>query len=272
MPDLVPMAEPEMKPDEVAIYQITQATTATFADLYLRQTFLFFVESGSKKVVGPTQDLIGHEGDLLVFPAGSIVTMENRTVLDRTYRALGVAYPDSSIARIFDDCPAAKAADHVQVLKADPFRPLDLVPIIHETRDHPSLPMVLREHRLLEPLIWLRENGVHLAPGQTETPMGRVRRLIEQDLSHPWRASDVARQMAMSEATLRRWLGTTGQGFSKILMNTRLEHGLSLLQTTDRPISTIAFDCGFKTPSHFSDAFRKRFAIAPKQIRVTAKK
>ena len=263
------MAETPSERDRVAIYQITQATTATFTDLYLRQTFLFFIESGSKRVVTPTQDVVGNEGDLLVFPAGSVVTMENRPVLDRTYRALGVAFPDTSIARVFDRHAAAKIDDRVQVLKADPFRPLDLLPILRETLDHPSLPRGIREHRLLEPLIWLRENGVRLAPGQEETPMGKVRRLIEQDLSHPWRAAEAARHLAMSEATLRRWLGSSGQGFSKILMNTRLEHGLSLLQTTDRPISTIALECGFKTPSHFSDAFRRRFTISPKQIRVS---
>lgn len=263
------MADKDMKPDQVAIYQITQATTATFADLYLRQAFLFFIESGSKRVVTPTQDLTGNEGDLLVFPAGSIVTMENRPVLDRNYRALGIAFPDASIARVFDRHPAAKGNDRVHVLKADPFQPLDLVPIIRETFDHPSLPATLRAHRLLEPLIWIREHGVRLAPGQEETTMGRVRRLIEQDLGHPWRAAEAARQLAMSEATLRRWLGATGQRFSKILINTRLEHGLSLLQTTDRPITTIALDCGFKTPSHFSEAFRKRFAISPRQIRVS---
>jgi transcriptional regulator GlxA family with amidase domain len=48
-----------------------------------------------------------------------------------------------------------------------------------------------------------------------------------------------------------------------------LEYGLSLLQTTDMQISQIALECGFKTPSHFSDSFRKRFNIAPKMIRFT---
>ena len=83
-------------------------------------------------------------------------------------------------------------------------------------------------------------------------------------------ANEVAEHFAMSEATMRRWLSKTGQGFAKILLHTRLERGLSLLQTTDDQISEIALDCGFKTPSHFSDAFRKRFGIKPKDIRLAA--
>lgn len=74
----------------------------------------------------------------------------------------------------------------------------------------------------------------------------------------------------MSEATLRRSLAGSGQGFARILHNARLERGLALLQTTDLPISRIALDCGFGTPSHFSDSFRKRFGIPPKSIRSAA--
>ncbi len=255
---------------EVAIYPITQATTATFTDLYLRQSFLFFIQTGSKHVWTPAQDLVGEEGDLLIFPAGSMVTMENRPVLDRSYRAVGVSFSDDLVRGVFSGDPSRPLGRSVQVLRANPHRPMDLEPIIRDTLANRALPPVILRHRLLEPLVWLREKGVHLAPSADEAPLSRVRRLIETDLSHPWRAADVARHLAMSEATMRRWLAGTGQGFSKILLNTRLEHGLSLLQTTEAPISEIALDCGFKTPSHFSDAFRARFGIAPKQIRTVA--
>jgi transcriptional regulator GlxA family with amidase domain len=103
-----------------------------------------------------------------------------------------------------------------------------------------------------------------------DDPINQVRSLIETDLSYPWMAAEVAAHFAMSEATMRRWLSKTGQGFARILLYTRLEWGLSLLQTTDAQVSQIALDCGFKTPSHFSDAFRKRFGIKPKDIRLAA--
>ncbi|MEM8812438.1 MAG: AraC family transcriptional regulator [Pseudomonadota bacterium] len=258
---------PDEPTDQVAIYQITQATTATFADLYLRLAFLFFIQTGSKRVVTPTRELIGDEGDLLIFPPAMMVTMENRPFLDQSYRALGVSLPDDLIRQVFADNPLPDRQLDVQILRADPHRPADLVPIIRDTLDNTSLPEVIRRHRLLEPLIWLKEQGVHLAPSFDRSPLSRVRRLVETDLSHSWRAGEVAEHLAMSEPTMRRWLAGSGQGFSKILLYTRLEHGLSLLQTSDVPISEIALECGFKTPSHFSDAFRKRFGIAPKQIR-----
>lgn len=256
---------------KVSIFNISQATTATFADLYFRLTFLFFIERGSKRVFTPFQgELVGEEGDLMIFPPASIVTMENRPVMGADYRALGVCFAHDLIDTVYDGLPIPEEAQGVQIVRTSPYRPADLLPLIQGTMNDGTLPESIREHRFLEPLIWLRDQGFFLPTQVKDQPLSQVRRLIETDLSHPWVAGDVAAHFAMSEATMRRWLAKSGQGFAKILLHTRLEHGLSLLQTTDAQVSEIALQCGFKTPSHFSDAFRKRFGIKPKDIRSAA--
>lgn len=256
---------------KVSIYPISQATTATFADLYFRLTFLFFIRRGSKQVDTPDQGrMVGETGDLMIFPPGLMVTMVNRPVLGQDYRALGVSFPHELVDAVFGDLPTPAAARGIQILRAQAHRPADILGLIQDTLDDTHLPDAIRQHRLLEPLIWLRAQGIHLPTRVEEQPISRVRSLIETDLSHPWMAQEVAAHFAMSEATLRRWLSKSGQGFAKILLHTRLEHGLAQLQTTDAQVSQIALDCGFKTPSHFSDAFRKRFGIKPKDIRSAA--
>ena len=261
-------------PDEigqVSIFPITQATTATFADLYFRLTFFFFIQRGEKYVKTPMQgEMIGREGDLMIFPPGAMVTMVNRPVLDDAYRALGVCFSHDLIDAVFADAPKAKNATDVQIVRSDRHNPNAILSLIQDNLANESLPEPIRQHRLIEPLIWLREQGIILPTTTEDQPISKVRRLVETDLSHPWMADEVAKRFAMSEATMRRWLSKTGQGFAKILLHTRLERGLSLLQTTDDQISEIALDCGFKTPSHFSDAFRKRFGIKPKDIRLAA--
>lgn len=253
---------------DVFILSITQATTATFTDLYFRFTSLFFIQTGSKRVLCPRNgELIGETGDLMIFPPGSVVTLENRTIMDASYRADGVCFTNDLVDAVFADQSLRKASPGIQVLRAVPHRPYEILDLIKETLDRKDLPLSIRRHRLLEPLIWLRDNGVQLPVRDEEQPWSRVRRLIETDISQSWRITDVARHFAMSEATFRRWLTRSGAGFAQILLNTRLERGLTLLQTTDIPISQIALDCGFKTPSHFSDSFRKRFGIKPKVIR-----
>jgi AraC-like DNA-binding protein len=261
-------------PDEigqVSIFPITQATTATFADLYFRLTFFFFIQRGEKYVETPMQgEMIGREGDLMIFPPSAMVTMVNRPVLDDAYRALGVCFSHDLIDAVFADAPKAKNATDVQIVRSDRHNPNAILSLIQDNLANESLPEPIRQHRLIEPLIWLREQGIILPTTTEDQPISKVRRLVETDLSHPWMADEVAEHFAMSEATMRRWLSKTGQGFAKILLHTRLERGLSLLQTTDDQISEIALDCGFKTPSHFSDAFRKRFGIKPKDIRLAA--
>ncbi|MEM1150964.1 MAG: AraC family transcriptional regulator [Pseudomonadota bacterium] len=261
---------PALATDEVAIHTITQATTAIFTDLYVRVAFLFFIQTGSKAVRTPTKAFVAEEGDLLICPPASIVTMENRPVLDCSYRAIGLSFPDPMVRAVFAGEPSRPSGTGIQLLRSAEHRPMDILPIIQETLDNPCLPGVIRQNRLAEPLLWLRGKGVYLPVPCKEAPMSRVRRLIETDLSHPWRAGEVAQHLAMSEPTLRRVLANSGQGFAKILLHTRLERGLGLLQTSEVAISEIALRCGFKTPSHFSDAFRKRFGIRPKEIRSAA--
>ena len=256
---------------KVSIFPITQATTATFTELYFPLTFFFFIQRGSKYVLHPKQgEMLGEEGDLMIFSPGSMVTMENRPVMEGDYRALGVCYTHELINSVFGNAPKSDAAHGVQIVRASQHNPSGILSLIQDTLDNGTLPATIRNHRLLEPLLWLREQGFQLPTQVEDDPISQVRSLIETDLSYPWMAAEVAAHFAMSEATMRRWLSKTGQGFARILLYTRLERGLSLLQTTDAQVSQIALDCGFKTPSHFSDAFRKRFGIKPKDIRLAA--
>lgn len=255
----------------VTLLSISQATAATFSDLFIGLAFLCFIEVGSKRVTCPVNgEIIGCEGDLLVFPPGSIVTLENRPVLNATYRAEGVYFSQELLDSVFPEQHPRSTPSGIHIIRAEPHRPGAILDIIRETLSATDLPPAIRRHRLLEPLIWLRHQGVRLPAQADHQPMIRLRHLLETDLSHPWRASEVADHFAMSEATLRRWLGRSEQGFSKILQNTRLEKGLALLQTTGLPVSQIALECGFKTQSHFSDAFRKRFGIQPRAIRIAS--
>lgn len=257
--------------DAVSILTITQATAATFNDLFIRLTFLCFVQSGSKRVICPINgEMVGQEGDLLIFPPGSMVTLENRPLLNANYRAEGVYFAHELIETVFADQRHRGGPTGLQIVKVGPNRPFEILKLIQETLSDQALPTPIRQHRLLEPLIWLRHHGVRLPVQDDERPLSKLRNLIETDPGRPWRAANVADHFAMSEPTFRRWLAKSGYSFSKILRNTRLERGLTLLQTTDIPVSQIALDCGFTTPSHFSDSFRKRFGIKPMAIRSAA--
>jgi AraC-like DNA-binding protein len=256
----------------VSIFPISQATAATFTDLYIGQAFLCFIQSGSKRVVCPVRgELIAEQGDLLIFAPGDLVTLENRPVPNANYLADGVYFSHDLVESIFAEQPRPTSPAGIQLLRAASTDISTILDLIKETLHRDDLPAIVRQHRLLEPLIWLQQNGVRLPTRTEDQPWSKVRRFIETDISRSWRLAEVAQHFAMSEATLRRWLAKSGLGFAEILLNTRLENGLAQLQTTSTSISQIALQCGFKTPSHFSDAFRKRFGIRPKAIRSAEK-
>ncbi|MEM7376249.1 MAG: AraC family transcriptional regulator [Pseudomonadota bacterium] len=200
-------------------------------------------------------------------PPRVLITLEHHPDTDGQYRAVGLSYPDDHVAATFKDTASDRSGHDIQVVRQEPRHPHKLLPLIQDTLARLDLPPALYARRAVEPLIWLREVGVRIALPDQHDPIERVRHIIESDLQADWRAEDVAAQLHMSASTMRRTLAREGIGFAKILLSTKLEHSLSLLHTTDFPIAEIAAVCGFKTPSHFSDAFRKRFGIRPRDIR-----
>ncbi len=255
---------------KVTLTPITQATTATFTNLYIHNTSLFFIENGSKKVQYQNGfELIGQTGDVLIFQPGSIVTMENRTWSGNDYKAIGVTFSKDMVEKIFSQINQNGKVKTVQIITPSASEKKQILNSITKNLSNSNIPNLIAEHRLLEPLVWLKSLGVELNPNEDNSPLGKVRELIETDLTHEWKARDIAEHFAMSEATMRRWLAKSGNSFSKILINTRLEKGLSQLQTTEIPISNIALECGFKTPSHFSETFKMRFGVQPKSIRAS---
>jgi AraC family transcriptional regulator, exoenzyme S synthesis regulatory protein ExsA len=53
----------------------------------------------------------------------------------------------------------------------------------------------------------------------------------------------------------------------KWLMEKRLNYAMHLLSNNNKTVSETAFESGFKSPSHFSRAFKERFGIPPATIK-----
>ena len=66
------------------------------------------------------------------------------------------------------------------------------------------------------------------------------------------------------ERRFRKHLGKTPHQY---LNEVRLEHGLSLLQETDKSVGHIALETGFADHSHFTRAFKQHFGRAPSSVR-----
>lgn len=59
----------------------------------------------------------------------------------------------------------------------------------------------------------------------------------------------------------------TGKTPVKVLGDYRLAAACKMLKLTNKPIKTVAYDCGFSDELYFSRAFKRRYGIAPKEYR-----
>ena len=91
--------------------------------------------------------------------------------------------------------------------------------------------------------------------------------VIALDLGRKWKIADVCRALTVSESALRRNLHGEGTSFSDLLEQARLVAGLALLQETAQPVSQVAAAVGYQSQSRFTERFKQRFGLTPRQLK-----
>ena len=95
-----------------------------------------------------------------------------------------------------------------------------------------------------------------------------VSELIVSDLQQTPSISELAKEVGMNEKKLcygfKEIFGNTIFGY---LYDYKMQLAQQLLLYTDKPISEIAFQCGYEHLSHFSTAFKRKFGRSPQGVR-----
>jgi AraC-like DNA-binding protein len=123
-------------------------------------------------------------------------------------------------------------------------------------------------YRLMDLLAALSERG-HLFVYDTlqSSTSERLRGLISEAPERHWTAQEASRELAMSEATLRRRLAGEQVRFEELLVDVRMHHAMMLMQTTPWSIPHIAQACGYKSRTRFTERFKERFGCLPSSVR-----
>lgn len=94
-------------------------------------------------------------------------------------------------------------------------------------------------------------------------------KVINSNLYNNLSIAEIALLTGSSESTFKRkfkaYYKETPARYFKLK---KLERAARLLKTTNLPINSIAWDCGFESPAHFSTSFAKQYGRAPKQYRL----
>lgn len=130
-----------------------------------------------------------------------------------------------------------------------------------------KLPSSIVQNRCEELILWLAETGVYLTPPRRDTCATRVRNLIAADPGHKWTSAEAGRALSLSEASLRRRLRAENTSFKVLVLDIRMLIALSLLQTTNQKVASIADQVGYRSQSRFSTRFKQRFGLNPGNLR-----
>lgn len=89
--------------------------------------------------------------------------------------------------------------------------------------------------------------------------------VLEENISDPsFTALEFSRKINVSRSTLyRKFKNATGVSPNEVIIDTRLKTAAKILQKRKTPISCLAYNLGFSSPSYFTKIFRLKFNMTP---------
>jgi AraC family transcriptional regulator len=108
----------------------------------------------------------------------------------------------------------------------------------------------------------------HYTQGLTHRQMQRITDYILAHLNEKLSLETLAQQVGFSAYHFTYlFRQTTGKTPHQFVLDKRLEQARQLLKATDLPLSQVALDVGFQNQSHFTQAFKSRLGVTPRQYR-----
>lgn len=124
-----------------------------------------------------------------------------------------------------------------------------------------------RDHALLGLLLALARAGHDFfLHAQDPSVAACIRLLVAAAPARNWASGDFELALNVSGATLRRRLAQEETSLRQILRETRLQHGLGLLQSSRRPLKSIASACGYLSVASFNRSFLAQFGVEPSAV------
>jgi transcriptional regulator GlxA family with amidase domain len=99
--------------------------------------------------------------------------------------------------------------------------------------------------------------------------MQRVHQILKTNLSdEEFSITELCNTLGMSRSQLyRKFSALTNNSVHRFIQKMRLVKAKELLLTTKLHVNEVAYDSGFKNPSHFSRLYSQEFGISPSKTR-----
>ncbi|MEQ9916936.1 helix-turn-helix domain-containing protein [Pectobacterium aroidearum] len=257
---LCALAQPHLRtPQQTTRFHFYEATL-----LLVLSGQLTLLEKNSTTIVDTPSQLC------LITPDASADLTKTPGGHDAIFRSVFLTFSSTLLARFYHRYPEKLTPVH----HPDPFTRLALDDELTRTLQYlvegitsDALSESRLELRLMDMLLVLSERGYHFGAPPQPGITTQLRALISEEPEHHWTAQSAGRRLAMSEATLRRRLSAEQTRFEVLLLETRMQHAMMLVQTTSWSMQRLAEACGYKSSARFSERFKTRFGCSPTKIR-----
>lgn len=243
-----------------SIYASQQEQMIT--NVSIAKPLLIFILNGSKHL-GKEQPIECPSGTFVFLSNSNKVDMRNIPIQNEYFAVLiDFEYEDFSELEKNNTFTALK---HIQG-EINPILKKALLQYIEFSSIAPTKIIKHRKKEILEILYhsgYTELSQINIPPSISE----KVHSIISDDLCSDWSVDLIAEHLFMSTSTLRRKLKSEGSTIQDIRHRSRLSHGLHLLQTSQFSIGHIAELCGYQSQSRFTEQFKLRFGMTPREIR-----
>lgn len=155
-----------------------------------------------------------------------------------------------------------------QLLKADPV----IEYLHHQLLQYPYLSQIELDGLVFELVdCMVKKALVHLPDATTDTPkkfhlpiIERAKEYIQQNFHTDFSLFDLSNFACASPFHFSRvFKRYTSVSPHQYVLNVRLKHSELLLKNTAKPITEIAFECGFNNADYFATAFKQKYGLSP---------
>lgn len=238
-----------------------------------------FLTKGAFQFRTPIKLLEFSEGDGMLAQCGNYLIENmslNKEIPAETVSVVGAFFYPEMVKEYFEkDLSFRHFQNPINVSKVN-IGPMmeSLVESLNYLLDHPSIAdenLIINKQKELLILLSKSEEAESISEFVRSlfTPYEYdFKEIIEKNVYANLTVSELAYLSGMSEATFKRKFSSIfHQSPAKYLLERKLARAKALLQVKSKPISEIAYECGFTSPSSFNRAFKKNFNTTPSEFR-----
>lgn len=250
--------------------QVVQGSGRPLWRVFVEFPTLLVVRAGTKHLRLDGRELVVGEGQLLLLAGGSEVEVTNALPAVGPFIGQSLSIDPALCAQVESLGARLRPVAEAQLI-AEPSAHLQAAfqRALAACDELAGVPEAIARHHLHEVLLALAVDGWRFDLRGLARVSTRVRRLVGVEATRRWKAGAVARQLGMSEATLRRRLERERTTFRRLLQEVRMGRALVLLQSSELPVVQIAFEVGYESVSQFSARFRRHFGQSPRELRAS---